>query len=107
MSNISAPKADTRDDKIKVVRWAKYEIIRNELPECDDDPIYEAAIKEAVIREGVRMNGDQHQNAPNGIPVFSDGTYALYSMRAWGGLMAEVWSEIDGKNYSYLDFYMW
>ena len=82
MNNLSAPNTDTRDDKIKVVRWAKYEIIRNELPECDDDPIYEDAIKEAVISDGIRINGDQHQNAPNGIPVFSDGTYALYSMRA-------------------------
>ena len=92
---------------IRVAYWATYESIHNELPLCDDNPAYESAVKSAVINDAVRINGNQHQNGLNGIPVFSDGTYMLYSMRAWGALMAEVWSEIDGRNYNYMDFYMW
>lgn len=55
---------------------------------------------------GIREGGDWHQSDACGCPVFSDGTTALFSYRAWGDIMAAIWSEHDGKDYGYMDFYM-
>ena len=54
----------------------------------------------------LKQGGDWHQNDPKGVPVFNDGTVAMFSFRAWGDLMAALWAEHEDCDYSYMDFYM-
>ena len=65
---------------------------------------YLLAMQAAVTRDGIREGGDWHQDC--GVPLFDDGTVATYSYRAWGDLLAAIWSEHDGVSYSYMNFYM-
>lgn len=67
---------------------------------------YLEAIRIDVINRGIKMSGAEHQNLPNGTPEFNNGKVAIFSYRAWGDLMAAIWSEVENTNYSYLDFYM-
>ena len=67
-------------------------------------PYYEA-LREAVLERGLRYNGGMHQSAVDGTPVFSDGTVGLFSFRAWGDLMAAIWSSAEDEDYHYMDFY--
>ena len=64
------------------------------------------ALRESIVERGVRWGGDWHQNADDGTPVFSDGSVATFSYRAWGDLLAAIWSDVDGRAYSYMTFYM-
>lgn len=66
---------------------------------------YAEALRTAIVERGLKYNGSQHQNDPEGVPVFSDGTIATFSFRAWGDLMAAVWSEHEDTDYCYMDFY--
>jgi hypothetical protein len=61
-------------------------------------------LRKAIIEHGIRRGGDWHQE--EGVPLFSDGTVAQFSYRAWGDLLAAIWSEEDGEEYTYMDFYM-
>lgn len=51
------------------------------------------------------FSGEAHQYAETGMPVFSDGTAFRASMRCWGTIMASLYSDIDGTDYHYMDFY--
>lgn len=63
-------------------------------------------LRKAIIENKIRCNGYQHQHDQyESCPVFSDGTCATYTFRAWGDLMAAVWSSEEDKDYSYMDFY--
>lgn len=68
-------------------------------------PHYEA-LREAIVVRCVKFGGDDHQSRADGVPVFSDGTVGTFSFRAWGDLLAAVWSTEDGVDRSYMDFYM-
>lgn len=63
-------------------------------------------LRESIIKNKIRCTGDEHQNGFISCPVFPDGKVATYSFRAWGDLMAAVWSEHDNKDYNYMTFYM-
>jgi hypothetical protein len=67
---------------------------------------YAEALRAAILKLQLREGGDWHQNDANGVPVFSDGTVATFSYRAWGDLLAAVWSEAEDKDYNYMRFYM-
>ena len=82
------------------MRWEDYLAIWKE----DIHPRLES-LRVAIIEKKVRCNGWQHQNGHPSCPVFEDGTCATYSFRAWGDLMAAVWSSHDNTDYSYMDFY--
>lgn len=82
------------------MRWKDYIDVLDE-----DEKLYAEALRRAVVDHDFRYTGDQHQNGPLGVPVFSDGTYASFSLRAWGDLMAAIWSEQEDVDYSYMDFY--
>lgn len=66
---------------------------------------YAEAMRRAVIAGNIREDGGWHQMSDKGIPLFTDGKCALLSMRAWGDLLAAIWSEHDGRDYHYMDFY--
>lgn len=83
------------------MRWTDY---LKEMPDTYA-PHFEA-LREAIVERGLREGGDWHQNHPEGVPIFSDGSVATFSYRAWGDLLAATWSEHDGADYNYMSFYM-
>lgn len=66
---------------------------------------YLEAIREEVVKNNYKFTGEEHQNN-SGVPKFSNGKYLCLSWRAWGDLMAAIWSEEEDKDYNYMDFYM-
>lgn len=85
----------------KQMRWADF-IADIDAKWCGH---YEA-MRQAILVRGLCRGGDWHQAAPDGVPLFDDGAIATFSFRAWGDLMAAVWSDADGRGYGYMDFYM-
>ena len=84
------------------MRWEDYLEASNEVYHS----ILEV-LRKAIIENDIKCTGAFHQSSSvKSCPVFSDGTCATYSYRAWGDLMAAVWSSEDDKDYSYMDFYM-
>ena len=63
-------------------------------------------LRRSIIEHKIRCTGMEHQNGVHAIPLWDNGRVDTYSYRAWGDLMAAVWSTEDDKNYSYMDFYM-
>jgi hypothetical protein len=53
-----------------------------------------------------RCTGEEHQNGYAAVPLSSNGKVDTYTYRAWGDLMAVVWSTEEDKDYGYIDFYM-
>lgn len=66
---------------------------------------YVEALRASIIEQGLKYTGHEHQNEPDGVPVFETGEVATYTFRAWGDLMAAVWSTEEEKDYNYMDFY--
>lgn len=66
---------------------------------------YLEAIRESVLENTLKLNGSQHENSDHGVPLFNDNTICILSWRAWGDLMAAIWSEFDNKDYTYMEFY--
>jgi hypothetical protein len=67
---------------------------------------YAESFRVDVVKCNIRHGADWHQHGPAGVPLFADGTIATFSYRAWGDILAAIWSTADDKNYSYMDFYM-
>jgi hypothetical protein len=67
---------------------------------------YAEALRKEVLVKNIRFGGDDHQNKSDGTPLFTDGTAATFSYRAWGDFLAAVWSEAENKDYCYMAFYM-
>lgn len=65
---------------------------------------YLEALRAEIIEKKLRFGGDGHQD--DKYPLFDDGSTAFFSYRAWGDLMAAIWSEHEAKDYCYMDFYM-
>lgn len=109
--------------ELRIVAWKSYEdATENDPPNVGDlggyvegtgwpeyidtwsdeaKPYYEIT-REHILANQIFRSGDWHQ--AEGVPVFSDGTIAAMSMRAWGDMMASIYNTRFGKSYSYLDF---
>lgn len=70
----------------------------------EKEAAYAEALRKSIVQHDVRYGGFWHQYSENGVPLFEDGTVATFSMRAWGDLLAAIWSDVDGKPYCYADF---
>ena len=81
-------------------RWEDY--IKRCTPE---EKGYADALRTEILYLGIKETGAWHQNSKKGVPVFDDGTYTLFSYRAWGDLLAAIWSEEEDKDFCYMDFY--
>jgi hypothetical protein len=64
---------------------------------------YIDALRLCIIENNLRKGGAWHQYEGN--PLFSDNTVAIFSFRAWGDLMAAIWSTEENRDYNYMDFY--
>lgn len=65
---------------------------------------YLEAVRRDVVKNEYRFTGKNHQES--GTPKFSDGKYMSLTWRAWGDLMAAIWSEEENVDYNYMNFYM-
>lgn len=81
-------------------RWTDY------VSQCltSNNIAHAVALRKAILDGNVWEGGDWHQF--HGVPIFSDGTAARFSYRAWGDFLAAVWSDNQDDNYCYVDFYM-
>jgi len=64
------------------------------------------ALRKSIIENNIRRGGDWHQYDDEGTPIFSDGTCCTLTFRAWGDLLAAIWSTEDNIDYGYMDFYL-
>ena len=84
------------------MRWKDYKEIFNEQGRVDVE-----TLRKAIIENDIKCTGEQHQRSDyKSVPLWSNGKVDTYTYRAWGDLMAAVWSEEEDKDYSYFDFYM-
>jgi len=85
----------------KGMRWQDYLSIW--IPEVH--PQLEA-LRSAIIAAEIKCTGEERQHSDmHTAPIFPDGTAATYSYRAWGDLMAAIWSTEDDEDYTYMTFY--
>lgn len=45
---------------------------------------YIEAVREEIIRKGIKWTGKEMQDNPNGTPVFNNGKLGMFTWRAWG-----------------------
>lgn len=87
--------------KDKGLRWVDY------MANLDRDlRPYAQAVYDDIQISKRKISGHDHQYSEDGVPVFSDGKAGLWSQRGFSDLMSAIWSDIDDKDYSYLDFYL-
>lgn len=80
-------------------RWIDYVDLWKE-----ENRVYLEALREEILEKQIKKGGFWHQHGGEGVPVFEDGKVAAFSMRAWGDLLAAIWSEAEDKDYCYADF---
>ena len=94
-------------EELRIVGWTDFEC---EYPSKTVEGLEVRTIVQLIgdecVKNGYCFSGQDHQNAATGVPVFSDGTCLRASMRAWGQIMAAIFSAVEGINLSYMDFYM-
>ena len=94
-------------EELSIVGWTDFEC---EYPSKIVEGLEVRSIVQLIgdecVKNGYCFSGQDHQNAATGVPVFSDGTCLRASMRAWGQIMAAIFSAVEGINLSYMDFYM-
>jgi hypothetical protein len=62
-------------------------------------------VKRYCMENNVRLTGIEYQDKY--LPIIDNKYVFLISLRTWGSLMAEIWSEVDGVEYSYADWAWW
>lgn len=84
----------------KGMRWKDYIKIWN-----NNSKNYIEAIRKSVVENNIKITGELHQNSYCGVPMFENMKVASFSFRAWGDLMAAIWSTEENTDYCYMDFY--
>ena len=64
---------------------------------------YLEALKSKILENHLDTTGQEHQKG--NIPLFSDDTVGEFSYRAWGDLMAAIYSTKESP-LSYMEYYM-
>ena len=93
--------------ELRIVGWTHFECAYPS-KNLDGPEVREIVqlIGDEVVKHGYSFSGQDHQTALTGVPVFSDGTCLRASMRAWGQIMAAIYSAVDDTDLSYMDFYV-
>ena len=93
--------------ELRIVGWTHFECAYPS-KNLDGPEVREIVqlIGDEAVAHGYAFSGQDHQTAATGVPVFSDGTCLRASMRAWGQIMAAIYSAVDAQELSYMDFYM-
>src|SRR5882672_12317810 len=82
------------------MRWKDY--IDDYLEE--DREMFES-LRQEIVKNHIKITGEVMQYRGCYIAEFNNGTLISFTWRAWGDLMAAVWSEHENKDYSYMSFY--
>ena len=94
-------------DEYKIVGWADYD---SEYPtkRVNEDNLRKVlfAVRKEIMDNKYYFSGEDHQNSLTGVPVFEDGTCFRSSMRCWAQIMASIYTDSEGNQRSYMDFYM-
>ena len=94
-------------EELRIVGWTDFEDEYPTRQYSNEELGYVVSlIKAEIVKNKYRFSGEEHQNSMTGVPVFSDGTCFRASMRCWAQIMAVAYSQLEGKEYSYMDFYM-
>jgi hypothetical protein len=64
---------------------------------------YAIALKKYILENNIHECAPWHQSV--GVPLFEDNTYATFSYRGWGDLMAAIYTT-DEKPLDYMSYYM-
>jgi len=89
----------------QIVKQADYwNFIPYDDSDLDLDECWEL-VKQHCRENNVRITGFIHQEKY--LPIIDDRYIFLESLRVWGALMAEVWSEVDGIEYKYSNWAWW
>jgi len=64
---------------------------------------YAIALKEFILEHNIKECAPWHQSV--GVPLFEDNTYATFSYRAWGDLMAAIYTT-EEEPLTYMAYYM-
>lgn len=74
--------------------------------ERSDFVSYAEALKKEILEKNIKFSGRDHTNElSKGVPVFSDGSYGMFSARGWATFMAAVWSCEKQEGFCYMAFY--
>lgn len=94
-------------DNLKIVGWTDFDDAYPTI-QCDQESLPQVIqlVQDEIVANKYCFSGQNHQCGITGVPVFSNGTCFRASMRAWGQIMANAQSQLTGKQYSYMDFYM-
>lgn len=89
-----------KSGNLEIVKFITYDqMIAKGYRNCDElSKTHHLLVVEYVKDNEIKICGDVHQKRY--IPLFNDGTVAMYTMRAWGKMMAEVWGG------TYIDWYL-
>ena len=92
---------------LKIVGWTDFDC-PYPTPKLTGEAFTEVLtlIRDEICEHGYVFAGQDHQNSSTGVPVFSDGTCFRASWRAWGMIMSQIYTDGDGNELSYMDFYM-
>ena len=94
-------------DEYKIVGWTDYD---SEYPtkRVNEDNLRKVlfAVRKEIMDNKYYFSGEDHQNSLTGVPVFEDGTCFRSSMRCWAQIMASIYTDSEGNQRSYMDFYM-
>jgi len=86
-----------------ILGWVSYD---SDYPNVNFEDVDQNTITQKVLenisQNGYRFSGNDHQNHPNGAPLFEGGYVLRCSMRTWGLFMAVA---NDGNN-DYMNYYM-
>jgi hypothetical protein len=92
--------------ELKIVGWTYFESDYPTIEMGDNIGEIVGVVQQEIADKGYLFAGEQHQNSLTGVPVFNNGTCFRASMRAWGSLMAMIYTGPNGEELSYMDFYM-
>jgi hypothetical protein len=88
-------------DKIGIYKnhtWEDYVVNLTE-----NEKAYAECLKKEILKLNIRVTGEDHQHIM--IPLFSDNTFSFFSYRAWGDLMAAIFTT-DENPLTYMEYYM-
>lgn len=66
---------------------------------------YAEACREYIIENEIKYTGMENQDSGKDCFLFDDNTFASFSFRAWGDLLAAIWSEAENTDHNYMHFY--
>ena len=92
-------------ESLQIIGWTSYD---SDYPNIDfaiyGQTIILGLFFQEIVEHNLCFSGEDHQNHPLGVPLFSNGCVLRMSMRAFAFIMSSIKNSDNGE--AYLDFYM-